>query len=156
MADPFVSKKSKPTCDTCGQLFTPTAGNNGRCPSCQQAIEEGLSAVAARTLSLEAIAEFQSAKVDGQPWWEAGRLLFVAAYPDLDALNLEAPLAAAAGYSITSISATDGHSNLGRTAVGFWLAGPLGAAAAHSRTTGTIIVAWALSPPVASGRADNT
>lgn len=132
-----------PTCDICRHdLVSPQSRNYGRCAACRDVTDAGGTPDEARAKTDQLAAEYQSAKIDGRPWWEAGRALFISAYPDLDALNTEAPFAAAAGYTIASMSATDGHTNLGRAALGFWVAGPLGAAVVHSRTEGAVIVAW--------------
>lgn len=139
--DPFTSRSSK--CDTCGRDLTDAAARGrGRCASCAEAIERGLAPDEARAYSDEANRVFQSAKIDGEPWWTAGRTVFVAAYPDLDALNLEAPVALDAGYEISAMTAMTGDLGLGRLAAGYWLAGAFGAMLASGRSESHIVVAW--------------
>lgn len=130
-------------CDVCdGDLLSPTARNYGRCAACREATDRGMSVDEAREWITASRLEFSSAKINGELWWKTGVDLFVVAYPDLDALNREAPTAKALGYTIASMTAVDEHANLGRMAVGFWVAGPLGAAVAHKREGGAFVVAW--------------
>lgn len=139
------------SCATCGGILItdPFNKKSPNCRSCRDALAAGqspdtirASAVAAREEAAVTDVLERAVQIDGRPWWEAGRATFAVAYADLDALNEEAVLASEAGYSLGAVSAIDGHLNLGRTMVGLVAAGPLGAAAAASRSAVTILAVW--------------
>jgi hypothetical protein len=138
--DPFAVKRAR--CDVCGLLLSAAERAVGRCAPCSESLAIGLAEDEARERSLHLRSVWQAAQIDGQPWWEAGRPLFVSAYPDLDALNREAVMAHEAGYTIGSIAVVDPSYNLGGMALGFWVLGGLGAALAADRKPGGVIVSW--------------
>lgn len=74
-------------------------------------------------------------------WWKKNLPVFVVAYPTVEALNEQAALVGE-DYTITAISATSGRFNFGRAALGFAMAGAIGAAVANPQSEGAIIVAW--------------
>lgn len=129
-------------CDTCHQpLTSATARQHGRCATCREAVELGVDPIEhKKRYEVEGI-EQAAVQLDGKPWWKSNRSVFVCGYAGLEQLNAEAGLAD--GWQITSIAAMDGHTNVGRMMVGAALAGVIGAAAASSRTEGSILVAWA-------------
>ena len=130
-------------CYYCGTTLTNHGSRDlGACATCRQALEHGKDPEREAARDRQRVATHTTVQVDDAPWRESGRAIFVVAYADLESLNVEAESASQAGYTIQSITAIDGHTNFGRTAVGFFAAGPLGAAIAHSRSDGALIVVW--------------
>lgn len=151
----MASVSQSATCLNCGcGLFgAPRRAVDGHCATCRDAMFAAGTDELARSAALahlrekavethRTFVEARAVAVDGKPWWYSGLPLIVVPYTDVDSLNNEARFAAPAGWTIQSMSATDGHFNVGRAALGFALAGALGAAAGSSRTAGTILVAW--------------